>query len=174
MRNMCQVAAVLAFAISTPASAEIATVAKYFPNCAPLPDSSGRTLTVGPAGNGDAFLAALRAAQPGEIIALKSGDYGVLDLRGVRKNGFVTVTAAPGQTPHFTKINISEASHLHLTGLAVYGPAGANQGTMVLIQNSDNIIFDHNIVQSREANFDWVPMKPGEPNSPSNGINAQQ
>lgn len=174
MRNVCKIAAVMAIAMSTPAAAQIATVAKFFPNCAPLPDAAGHTLTVGPAGNADAFAAAVRGAQPGDTIALKSGDYGVLDLRGAKKSGFVTITAAPGQTPHFTKINIGEASHLRLTGLSIYGPAGTNQGTMVLILNSDNIVFDHNIVQSHDGNFAWAPMKLGEADSPSNGLNAQQ
>ena len=115
MKNICTLGAAITFALSTRAMAEINTVAKFFPNCTPLPGVQGHTVTVGPAGNGNAFAAALKGAQPGDIIALRSGDYGVLDLRGAQHKGFVTITAAPGQTPHFTRINIASASHLRLT-----------------------------------------------------------
>lgn len=168
--------------------ARVAAITDFFSMCATPSNSGGRSLTVDPLNHGkDTYpnlSAALQAARPGDTIALMTSDYGDLNLNGINQNGFITIAAAPGQSPKFTSIKIGgykPASHWRLIGLTVSAfshPVNnkLTHNTLVLIANSDNLIFERNNINSSAGTIDWRPevTEPGPPNTPSNGISARQ
>lgn len=142
-----------------------------FPTCGKFQDGTGRTLVVDPqsrmSGSFPNIAAALKLAKAGDTVSLMSGDYGDLTITGMNQGGFLTLAAAPGQTPHFTGIVIGtprdRASHWRLTGLTVSGfrkaqkwPNGAivHPG-LVAVGNSDNIVLENNIVNSAPGAIEW-------------------
>ena len=145
---------------------------------------------VNPGGQGNntysTIAAALKAAKPGDAIDLMTGDYGDLAITGINQNGFITIEAATGQTPRFTKINIGgnqPASHWRLMGLTVSGFSTglyANGSTahkpLLAISNSDNIIVERNVVQSQAGEYAWQPevSRIALPDAVSSGIGADQ
>ncbi|MDR3450057.1 MAG: right-handed parallel beta-helix repeat-containing protein [Alphaproteobacteria bacterium] len=147
----------------TAANASVAS--DFFPICAKPPASAARTLTVDPSGRGayPNIPAALKAAKPGDFVDLMTGDYGDVRIDG-RNSGFVTIEAAPGQTPQFTKLLIGEgggASHWRLKGLSVSGFSTGMWGNgiahpgLVFMTNSDNIIFEENNIYSQNGQMSW-------------------
>ncbi|MBN9554220.1 MAG: right-handed parallel beta-helix repeat-containing protein [Alphaproteobacteria bacterium] len=179
----------LAFGYPTQAWAKSAS--DYFPICSAPGAGSGRTLTVDPSsprpGSYSDIASALKAAKPGDTISLMSGDYGELKLSGMNQSGFITIAAAPGQTPRFSKLSIGgyrPASHWRISGLTVSGFSNyglyPNGWTMhkplVTIGNSDNIIFERSTVQSQAGEYTWQPEIPGtaSPTAVSQGVFATQ
>jgi hypothetical protein len=165
--------ALIALALCYPAEswAKAQTAGDIFPICGKFQDGAGRTYTVDPQsrtlGSLPNIPAALKIARPGDTISLMSGDYGDLTLTGINQGGFLALAAANGQNPRFTGIFVGtpqdRASHWRLTGLTVSGfrkaqksPNGAiiHPG-IVAIGNSDNIIFENNIVNSRPGSITW-------------------
>ncbi|MEO8895502.1 MAG: hypothetical protein ABI450_06440, partial [Rhizomicrobium sp.] len=185
MRILRYSLAILAFCHITQAWAKSAS--DFFPICTAPDAAAGRTLTVDPsfrsAGSISTIDAAMKIARPGDVISLVSGDYGELKITGANQGGFVTIAAASGQTPRFTRIYV-KGSHWRLKGLTVsefsnYGlyPNGSViRKPLVTIGDSDNIIFDQNIVQSQAGQYDWQPVVPGvtSPIAVSSGISAMQ
>ena len=167
---------------------EAATISDFFPNCASPSDAAIYTLTVDPASRGGSayfnIAAALKDARPGDTVALMTGAYGELAIDGINQNGFITIAAAPGQTPRFTKITVGgskPASHWRLTGLTVSSMSPPANGKwvhnqLILVSDSDNIVIDHNNVSSKEGVMEWLPELPGSPvaDAPSHGIGARQ
>lgn len=159
-----------------------AGISDYFSTCSPAPaDGTGRKLVVDPASRGQAsykqISEAIRAAKPGDTITLMTGDYGSFSLSGGSANGFITIAAGPGQKAKFSKISIGgnvATSHWRLTGLTVTGPNNVNQGHLILVANSDNIILDHNNVSSEEVQFNWRALDDKPTEWPSDGISARQ
>ncbi len=159
-----------------------AGISDYFSVCSPAPAAAtNRNLIVDPSSRSQAnykqISDAIRAAKPGDTITLMTGDYGSFSLSGGSANGFITIAAGPGQKPRFTKISIGgtvPASHWRLTGLTVTGPNNVNQGNLVLVVNSDNIILDHNNISSEETQFNWQSLDNKPTEWPSDGISARQ
>jgi hypothetical protein len=161
----------------------------FFPACTALTNAAGQTLIVDPSGKTEksyiGIAAALKVAKPGDKISLMSGDYGALSLDG-KNSDFITLEAAPGQTPKFNNIAIGQhgsASHWRVTGVTVSGvSAGRYQNgsfshaALATISNSDNIIFEKNEIFSQSGEFPWQD----EINAPaglatvSSGIGADQ
>jgi len=176
---------VLAFCHTTQAWAKSAS--DFFPNCTAPGRATGRTLTVDPsarsAGSLPTIDAALKAARPGDTISLMTGDYGDLNIAGANPNSFITITAAPGQNPRFSKILI-KGSHWRLVGLTVSGfsnygvyPNGSTaHKPLVTVGDSDNIVLERNIVHSQAGQYNWQPEIPhvGSPTAVSQGIFATQ
>lgn len=175
----------LAFGYPTQSWAKSAS--DYFPICSAPGAGSGRTLTVDPSsprpGGYSDIASALKAAKPGDTISLMSGDYGTLNLSGVNQGGFITIAAAAGQTPHFSKLAIGQgnnrASHWRLSGLTISGmrnPALSKNvaSQLIVLGNSDNIILEQNVIQSRAGAFDWRPESSGQATGLSSGIFATQ
>lgn len=159
----------------------------YFPICTAPMAVTGKTLTVDPSARGAGSLptidAAMKAARPGDVISLMTGDYGELKIAGANQGRFITITAASGQTPKFTRVYV-KGSHWRLTGLTVssfsndgfYPNGTAIRKPLVTIGDSDNVIFEHNIVQSQAGRYDWQPVVPriASPTAVSQGISATQ
>jgi hypothetical protein len=74
--------------------------------------AQARTLTAGPATFGHAFA----NAQPGDVVLLRSGDYGT--FRGARKRGMVTVRAAHGAAASM-RVEFRPASNITLDGVII-------------------------------------------------------
>lgn len=161
----------LAAFLPAEAWAKTSAVSDFFPPCARLAAAAGRTLTVDPKARGaDTFpniSAAIAAAKPGDTIALMSGDYGEFTLTGANASGFITLMAAPGQAPRFSRLTIGtprdRASRWRLSGLTVTGFSNAGKWPngsiihrgIVAIGNSDNIIFDGNTINSKPGQIAW-------------------
>jgi hypothetical protein len=173
-------------AVGYPTQSWAKSASDFFPICSAPGAGSGRTLTVDPAsprpGGYTDIASALKAARPGDTIGLTSGDYGTLNLSGMNQS-FITIAAAPGQTPKFTKLSIGQgnnrASHWRLSGLTISSMRDqalskkvASQ--LVVLGNSDNIILERNVIQSRAGTFDGRPESSGQDTGLSSGIYAAQ
>ncbi len=150
----------------------------YFPICTAPGRAAGRTLTVDPSARGAGSLTsidtAMKAAKPGDTINLMSGNYGELTIKDRNQGDFITIQAAPGQSPHFTKLTVN-GSHWRFTGLTVSGHIP--QGALVNIADSDNIIFEKNVVATRvDGSMAWGPalIEKNNPEGISSGIFANQ
>jgi len=157
--------------LCSPAPSWAATAHDFFPICAAPPAASGQTLIVDPSGAQKGsypnLAAAQKVAKPGDRIDLMTGDYGELALTGMNQNGFITIEAAPGQTPKFSKLLVggqTGASHWRLAGLTVSGFSSGKWAngaiahkSLVFVNNSDNIIFEHDNVQSQAGRRAWRP-----------------
>lgn len=180
MKRSYRLLCLLALFCPTPVWAN--SIADFFSNCAKPSAIPGRILTVGPRSEAQGAYpginAALQAARPGDTITLATGDYGDLILTGTNEGGFITIAAAQGQSPRFTKIRIGggkPASRWRLTGLTVTGSNMAAEGYLATILSSDNIIFDQNRLHSQDGTMQWKPVKnSGSPDSPPHGISARQ
>jgi hypothetical protein len=144
------------------------TASDYFPICTAPGGAGGKILIVDPSSRTAGSLAsvdvALKNARPGDTVSLMNGDYGDLIVKG---------QAGSGQTPRITKLTIN-ASHWRFTGLTISGHS--LQGALVNISDSDNIIFDKNVVASKIGNLSWGPqlMDKNTADVISNGIFANQ
>jgi len=159
----------------------------FFPICTAPGRATGRTLTVDPSARSTGSLstidAALKSARPGDTINLMSGDYGELNIGGANQNAFITIAAAPGQNPQFSKIFI-KGSHWRLVGLTVSGfsnygvyPNGSTaHKPLITVSDSDNIILERNIIHSQAGQYNWQPEIPhvASPSAVSQGIFAVQ
>ena len=129
--------------------------------------------------------ALINSAQPGDAIALTTGNYGHVVLNRSFA-GFVTVQSAPGQRPVLASLQI-RGGPWAVRGLIVEGVSSAIQGgaaplwgnwpshdSLVKIDNANNVMFEGNLVASSEAPFPWKQEFPGvpDPQGPSSGIHA--
>lgn len=110
--------------------------------------------------------------KPGDIIYLNSGDHGHVQLVGAINKEFITVQAAPGQTPALRSLIINGASKWLLVGLKIQGESdgsGNSTSNPALIQfgrnqwfgPTTNIVFAGNSVSTTDdtsawSNEDWV------------------
>ena len=156
-------------ALAFPAHSWAASAHDFFANCAPPTGSSNRTLTVDPQARTTNtypnISAAIAAAKPGDTIQLMTGDYGDYSVTGLNQDGFITIAAAPNQTPRFTHLNVGgyrPASHWRISGVTVTSLSSGNYPNgsfihkgLVTIGNSDNIVFEHNNIYSRPGQMTW-------------------
>src|SRR5271170_5663986 len=105
----------------------------------------------------------------GDIIYLMSGNHGVVNLHGFENSGFITVQAAPGQTPVISCLSAAGASNWVFRGITFQNTCtggtgvntgqlvGCNAGTLDLVLLEDdepffgpskNIWFENNLVEA--------------------------
>jgi hypothetical protein len=187
MKNLRYAMALLALCCPIPARA--VGVHDFFPICAALSPAQGQTLIVdtsgGRKGSYPTIAAAQTVAKGGDKIDLMTGDYGAVAIDG-KNSDFITIEAAPGQTPRFTKLLIGKrggASHWHLTGLTISGFSSGRWANgsvahlpLVDMNNSDNIVFERNNVFSQAGDFAWQSEFTGPPDAPavSDGLGVDQ
>lgn len=122
---------------------------------------------------GDALQPASRRAvvQPGDVIYLRSGDHGVVTLRGAYNASFITVSAAPGAAPVIRKLNIYSGSHWDFEGVkfespnltGVYAQGGTPKPDYFLVKMTasgfqgplDNIVVANSTLQSADNVTKW-------------------
>ncbi len=93
--------------------------------------------------------------QPGDEILLMSGKYGAVTvgygpIPGVNNPNFVTVAAAPGQTPVLTSLNVFNSSMLRFVGLKVQAlfPALNYNNLITVADGGGGALVTHDIVFS--------------------------
>ncbi len=116
----------------------------------PIPalPTRGRTREIGP----DGLKAAQKAAQPGDVFLLRSGQYGVLSLNRAGAPGkYIAWKAAPGAEVRVEGVNVN-ASHVWIEGMQMthreYAPGVRGQAntTDVVIQRNTFNGFHYTIV----------------------------
>ena len=105
--------------------------------------------------------------QPGDAIMLMSGNYGDIVIGDfnlpTNNSDFVTVEAAPGQTPVFTTLGINRASKWVFDAIKVQSLMGANGNSQALVFLTDqgaqfpttNIIFENMQISSSDNTTGW-------------------
>ncbi len=108
---------------------------------------------------------------PGDEILLMSGNYGNVHIcvynTEISNSSFVTVAAAPGQTPVLSSLVLCSTNMWAFRGLKVQGLAGANGGTLVGVKDqgasfpSSDVIFQNMTMSFQDdvsswSQADWV------------------
>jgi hypothetical protein len=114
--------------------------------------------------------AKLAPIHPGDVILLKSGDYGKIKIQGYYGSGntlvnfdntdFITIEAAPGATPVLGNLLVTGGGKWVFRGLTVENIApnldNRSYGTLVAFTGPHHdIIFDNNIVRSSSDVSAW-------------------
>ena len=121
--------------------------------------------------------------QPGDEILLMSGNYG--DLRvcvydtEISNPAFVTVAAAPGQTPVLTSLLVCSTTMWAFNGLKVQSLAAAAHSTLTLVNIGDqgasyptsNIVLENMTISSQDDVTGWTQAQWVA--NARNGFNAQ-
>lgn len=107
--------------------------------------------------------------KPGDTILLMSGNHGTPILQGYVNDEFITVMAAPQQTPVVSGMKINGSSRWMFGGIKFEGPKTSTEAVNGLIEISrsnwagpaDNIIFINNSVSTEDnvagwSESDWV------------------
>lgn len=106
--------------------------------------------------------------QPGDMIELMSGDYGDIVigdyLQQVVNPSFVTVEAAPGQTPVFSTLSIRSTNKWVFRGVKVQSLSGANNNKQALVTVTDqgaslpttDIIFENLHISTADDADGWT------------------
>jgi hypothetical protein len=104
--------------------------------------------------------------KPGDAILLMSGDYGsvFIDVHGqtIANSDFVTVEAAPGQTPVLASLSIGAANKWRFKGIKVQALAAGNAGLVNIggqspALPSTDIILDGLDISSQDDVKSWTP-----------------
>ena len=83
--------------------------------------------------------------QPGDVLLLRSGDYGRLEILDKRNDGQVSIAAAPGHVPRFTAVRIGGSAGWRLAGLHVspaFGEADVRGAIVSIGRTSENIVIE--------------------------------
>jgi parallel beta-helix repeat protein len=110
--------------------------------------------------------------KPGDIIYLNSGDHGNVQIAGAVNSDFITVQAAPGQTPALRSLRVNGSSKWMFAGLKVQGAGDGSSnslpgsgliefGRVSSLGPTSDIVFSGNSVStaddsSRWTDIDWV------------------
>ncbi len=95
---------------------------------------------------------------PGDTIWLRSGDYGALILDRRRNAGTITIAAAPGQTPRFSRVKVTNSSNWSLRGLHVSraGDESNDHSDLVVIGGSaEGIVITDSAISSSPDTSGW-------------------
>ena len=87
--------------------------------------------------------AALKHAAEGDRILLRSGEYGALNLNGIRFDRPVTITSAPGGKAHFLSITVHRSAYLTFRDLEVWPlQPDAHSHLVTATHDADHIRFE--------------------------------
>ncbi len=104
--------------------------------------------------------------QPGDEVLLMSGKYGPINVgqwaAGIVNSSFLTIAAAPGQTPVLTNLNVSASEMFAFNGLKVQSLAPGSIGGWLVDVNdqgttypTSNIVFTNLLVSSQDNVTGW-------------------
>ena len=152
-----------------------ARAASTYPSCAIPSSSFVKEFTATPA----TLNSILSTAAAGDVIYLDLSNYGAVNISNRRYSQFLTIEAAWGQTPVFSSLTVNSASHIVFSGITIDGNAVRSKspgGVLVNLASSNNIVFEHNIVELTSGAFPWVLMGTvlNASLAPSDGISASQ
>jgi hypothetical protein len=97
--------------------------------------------------------------QPGDEVLLMSGNYGAVYIgvydHEITNQAFLTIAAAPGQTPILSSLRVSSTNEFHFSGITVQDVAGGGNTAYVvsvsdqgLAYPTSDIVFDHMTINS--------------------------
>jgi hypothetical protein len=125
-----------------------------------------------PANGANTFSPGGGPVQPGDEILLMSGNYGDVSTSdwniGLKNPGFVTIAAAPGQTPVLSWLATVGTSYFVFSGIKVEGTADSSpthaRFPLVLVKNgnggpatpSSNLVFTNMLVSSSDDTSGWT------------------
>lgn len=125
-----------------------------------------------PATRANAIYPGVGPVQPGDEILLMSGNYGDVSTSdwniGLKNPAFVTVAAAPGQTPVLSWLATVGTSYFVFSGIKVEGTADSSpthaRFPLVLVKNgnggpatpSSNLVFTNMLVSSSDDTSGWT------------------
>jgi hypothetical protein len=103
--------------------------------------------------------------KPGDAIYLMSGDHGSPDLEQLVNDDFISVLAAPGQTPVVDSLSVRSSSHWLFRGIKFQGvrPGAEKYKPLVGVLShawlgpSDNIVFSEDSFSTADRTDDWTP-----------------
>lgn len=107
----------------------------------------------------------LGGGQAGDVLLLRAGRHGPLDLRGVRLGGRLTVAAAPGERAVVDSIRIVDSRKVTIRGLAVWPPGHVSAKAakvpnrkkyLVRVSKSEDVVLERLDVRSIEAAADYL------------------
>jgi hypothetical protein len=152
-----------------------ARAAGTYPGCAAPPSSFAKESTATAA----TFNSLLAAAAAGDVIYLDSSNYGAVKISNRAYSGFVTIEAGWGQMPVFSSLTVNSANHMVFSGITINGNGVRSTspgGILVNLSSSNNIVFEHNIIESTSGAFPWKSMGTvlNAAIAPSDGIIASQ
>ncbi len=102
--------------------------------------------------------------KPGDIIYLNSGDHGNVQIAGAVNNEFITIQAAPGQTPTLRSLRVTGSAKWMFVGLKVQGAGDGSSNSLPgsgLIEfgksgPTSNIVFAGNSVSTTDNTSGWT------------------
>lgn len=107
--------------------------------------------------------AALKSADGGETILLKSGDYGWMKLENLKFDKPVTIKSADGDGgARFQHVTINNASHLTLDDVTVtFGRAEQSNDKAIDIRNADHIKITNSEIVGNPQTKNWADVGRG-------------
>ena len=152
-----------------------ARAAGTYPGCAVPPTSFVKEFAATPA----TLNSILSTAAAGDVIYLDLSNYGAINISNRKYSQFLTIEAGSGQTPVFSSLIVNSASHIVFSGITINGNGVRSKspgGVLVNLASSNNIVFQHNIVELTAGAFPWVSMGTvlNASLAPSDGILATQ
>ena len=107
------------------------------------------------------------AIKPGDIVYLNSGDHGNVQVTGAVNSDFITIQAAPGQTPILRSLRVNGASKWMFAGLKVQGAGDGSTnslpgsgliefGKSAALGPTSNIVFAGNAVSTADDTSGWT------------------
>ncbi len=102
------------------------------------------------------------AVHAGDLIYLYNGNHGSVDLSTYSgkfvNTDFITIQAAPSNTPVLNKLTLESCSHWAIRGLTFLNPTTIPQNyILVRFNQCDNILFDSNTIYSQSDVSKWTP-----------------
>ena len=152
-----------------------AGAAGVYPGCAVPSASYVKEFTATPS----TLNSILGAAAAGDVIYLDSSNYGAVNISNRKYSDFLTIEAGWGQTPVFSSLTVNSASHIVFSGITIDGNgvrSTSPEGILVNLSSSNNIVFEHNTVESTSGAFPWKSMGTvlNASIAPSDGVSATQ
>ncbi|HEY6728095.1 MAG TPA: right-handed parallel beta-helix repeat-containing protein [Polyangiaceae bacterium] len=141
MRGLPTVAVTLALVTPVPGFA-----AEYWVDpSTPMPGDGSRETPF------DTIDAALESAGAGDTVWLETGDYGELSISGLVPEERLTLAAADGAEPRFSRVQLQDSANVTLRGLHV---AGEGVGTLMDL-DGEELVVEANVLMSAPDSADW-------------------
>ena len=100
--------------------------------------------------------------KPGDTLILMSGNHGAVHVPGYVNDDYISIVAAPGQTPVVSYMVITGSSHWRFQGIKFQGERQKGQFALIDVRAADtfwgandNIIFEGNSVSTTDDTSSW-------------------
>jgi len=99
----------------------------------------------------------LNLGQPGDVIYLQNGYYGIIDISARSNSDYITIQAQPGHNPEFKNVTLRAGSKWVFRGLTISPELAPtfSQGTIFYIENCTYITVDNCTIYSKWDSSSW-------------------